>query len=217
MPKKILIFPFGGNARESIISILAINKIKREWDIVGFIDDNPSTWGKICCGIKVIGGKDKLNKFPNARILAIPGNPNNYLKRKRIIEGLRVDDSHFVSIAHPSAIISQDAKIGKNVLIMANVFISCGVKIGDHCVILPNTVISHEAVVGDYCCIGSNVSISGNVRIGQECYIGSGAKIRENIHIGKKTLIGIGSTVISDIKENMVAAGTPCRPIRKGK
>lgn len=217
MPKKIIIFPFGGNARESLLSILAINRIKKEWDIIGFIDDDRSTWDKACCGIKVKGGRGVIKKFPDAQILAVPGNPDNYLKRKEIIASLGIPHSRFATIIHPSVIVAPDAKIGYNATLMPNIFISSGAKIGNHCVILPNTVVSHDSVIGNYCCIGSNVSISGSVNIGSECYIGSGVKIRENISIGKKTLIGLGSNVVSYIKEDVIAAGNPCRVIRKVK
>lgn len=217
MPKKIILFPFGGNARESLLSIFAINHIKNQWDIIGFIDDDSSTWGKSCCGIKVKGGKDIFKKFSNAWILAVPGNPNNYLERKTIIKNLKVTSSHFATIIHPSVIKSTDATIGYNVTLMPNIFIGPGVRIGNHCIILANTVIAHDSVIGDYCCIGSNVSISGNVSIGPESYIGSGVNIRENISIGEKTLIGLGSNVLCDIKEAVVAAGNPCQIIRNAK
>lgn len=215
MPKKIILFPFGGNARESLFSIFAINKIEKKWDILGFVDDDPSALGKSCCGIKVLGGKDFFKRYPNAQILAVPGNPNNYLKRKNIIESLNIERDRFATIIHPSVSIASDASIGCNVILMPNVVISCNVRIGNHCVILPNTVISHDSVVGDYCCIGSNVSISGNVTVGSECYIGSGVKMRENISIRKRTLIGIGSIVISDIEEGIIAVGNPARVIGK--
>lgn len=217
MPKKIIVFPFGGNSKESLLSIFAINSKSKKWDIKGFIDDEPSRWGKVCCGIVVKGGRDILIKNPDAMVLAVPGNPENYLKRKNIIVSLGIKESRFATIIHPSAIVAQDSEIGYNVTIMPNVFISCGVKIGNHCVILPNTVISHDAVIDDYCCIGSNVTVSGGVSIRPQCYIGSGVKIRENITIGARTMIGIGSNVVSDIKEGVIAVGNPARVMRKAK
>jgi hypothetical protein len=41
MAKEILLFPFGGNAKESLISILAINNARREWNVLGFITNEP--------------------------------------------------------------------------------------------------------------------------------------------------------------------------------
>lgn len=214
MSKKIIIFPFGGNARESLMSILAINQRKKTWDIIGFFDDNPLTWGKNCCGFKVNGGREVLKHFSQAYILAVPGNPGNYLERKNIIGSLKIDESRLVTILHPTVSVSGDARIGFNTLIMSNTVISCGVKIGNHCIILPNTVVAHDTSIGDYSIIGANVTISGNVRIDSECYVGSGVNIRENLCIGKNTLLGLGSNVVCDIEENVVAVGNPARLLR---
>jgi len=215
MPKKLLLFPFGGNAREALMSVFAINERRNEWDILGFIDDDQSRHGNGCCGITVLGGREILEKTPDAFVLAVPGSPTSYPRRAEVIASLNLDKSRFASIIHPSVVIAPDATIGYNTVIMPNAVISCGVKIGNHCIILPNTVISHDSTVGDYCCFGSNISISGSVRIGSICYIGSGTKMRENVSIGDRTLVGLGSNVLSDIESDVVAAGSPAKAIRK--
>jgi sugar O-acyltransferase (sialic acid O-acetyltransferase NeuD family) len=214
-PKKLLLFPFGGNAREALISVFAINSVRPEWDIVGFFDDDRSVHGKDCCRIKVLGGRELLTKYDDAYVLAAPGSPKGYLRRKAIIDGLLLDQSRFATIMHPSVVRAPDAIIGYNTLLMSNVVVSCESRIGNHCIVLPNTVLAHDSSISDYCCIGSNVSISGSVGIGSECYIGSGVKMRENIRIGERTLIGLGSNVISDIEKDTVAVGNPARSIRK--
>jgi len=215
MIQKLIIFPFGGNSREAILSIRAINRSKKTWDVVGFIDDNTATHGKECLGVRVLGGREILKKFPKAKVLAVPGNPDNFLKRKDIIGSLKLEESRFATIIDPSVTLSPDAKVGRNTLLMSNVIVSCGVTIGEHCVVLPNTAVLHDSVVGDYCCIGSNVSLSGNVTIAPMCYVGSGVTMKGGISINKRTLIGLGSNVISDIGEGVVAVGNPARVIRQ--
>ncbi len=215
MSKSLLIFPFGGNARESLISVLAINRVNPEWEVMGFIDDDASQHGNDYCGVKVLGGRELIEKYEEAFVLAVPGSPKGYLKRKATINSLAVEQSRFATIIHPSVVRAPDSVIGYNTLLMAHVVVSCGVRIGNHCVVLPNTVLSHNSSVGDFDCIGSNVSISGSVCIGCECYIGSGVKIRENIRVGDRALIGLGSNVISDIEKETVAVGNPARAIRK--
>jgi sugar O-acyltransferase (sialic acid O-acetyltransferase NeuD family) len=214
MPKKLILFPFGGNSREALLSISAINDTAEEWDVIGFVDDDPSHWRKTYFGIKVLGGREVLPMHADAFVLAVPGSPKGYLRRKALLDGLPVEESRFATIIHPSVVRAPDAIIGHNSLIMPNVVVSCGVQLGNHCIVLPNTVISHDSVVGDYCCIGSNVSISGGVNIDRECYIGSGTRIRENITIGERSLVGLGSNVVSDIGSGTVVVGNPARPLR---
>ena len=217
MLKKLILFPFGGNAREALMSVLALNAAKKQWNVLGFVDDDVTLAGRECCGVRVLGGTEALKSYSDSYILAVPGSPANYLKRKEIIDSLKLDISRFATILDPSVVTAPDAKIGHNTILMQNVVISCGVRVGNHCVVLPNTVISHDSVIGDCCCVGSNVSISGNVTIGRTSYIGSGTKIRDHISIGEKTLIGLGSNVVSDIDSMAVAYGNPAKTARKAK
>jgi sugar O-acyltransferase (sialic acid O-acetyltransferase NeuD family) len=215
MPEKMLIFPFGGNGREALMSVLAVNRAGRRWDVIGFVDDDKAVAGRECCGVKVVGGSHTFTRYSDAKVIAVPGNPANYLKRKAIIDGLGLGPGRYATVIDPSAVVAPDARIGKNTVLMNNVVVSCGASVGDHCVVLPNTVISHDSSVGDYCCVGSNVSVSGGVRIGPAAYIGSGARIKEGISIGERSLVGLGSVVIRDVAGMTVVAGNPARLIRE--
>lgn len=216
-PKKLLIFPFGGNGRDSLCSIFAINSISKEWDILGFIDDNNEVVGRVCCGISVIGGREILYQIPESYILAVPGNSLDHIKRAGIIDGLNIDKDRFITIIHPNVVKASDAHIGYNNLIMANTVIGSNVKIGNHCIMLPNSVVGHDSVIGDYSCVGANVSISGSVVIGEAAYIGSGSSIKDNLSIGAGSLIGIGSNVIRDVSSLQIVAGNPAMPIKPVK
>ena len=52
-------------------------------------------------------------------------------------------------------------------------------------------------------------------RIGNNVWIGGGSIILPGITIGDNTTIGAGSVVTKSIPDNCVAAGNPCRIIRK--
>lgn len=87
--------------------------------------------------------------------------------------------------------------------------------------------------VGDYTMIGPNVTIvTGThpvlpalrkqvyqynlpVRIGKNCWIGAGAVILPGVSVGDETVIGAGSVVTKDIPAGVVAAGNPCRVLRR--
>ena len=215
MREKLIIFPFGGNGREAAMTILDGNKTHPRWEIVGFIDDDKAVHDQEFCGVKVLGGKEVLKKFPQAKFLAVPGNPKDYLKRKKIIDALSIPENRFAQVIHPSAVISLDVQIGYNTLIMPNVIISCGAKVGDHCMIFGNSVIAHDSKVSDYCCVGYNVSISGHVALGTNCYIGSGSSIRDHIVVDSGSLVGLGSAVVKNVAAETVVAGNPAKLIRK--
>ena len=52
---EILLFPFGGNAKEAVTVIESINRIKKTWDIIGFIDDNKEMWKAKLVDYRVFG------------------------------------------------------------------------------------------------------------------------------------------------------------------
>jgi len=59
----LLIFPFGGNAKEALAAAFAQNNIKPTWNILGFVDDNEDLWGKSSCGICVLECAKTGNRF----------------------------------------------------------------------------------------------------------------------------------------------------------
>ncbi len=51
--------------------------------------------------------------------------------------------------------------------------------------------------------------------IGDNCWFGGNVIVLPGVKIGSGTVIGAGSVVTHDIEENVLAAGNPCRVIRK--
>lgn len=108
-------------------------------------------------------------------------------------------------------------EIGKNTFINYNcTIIDVGkVVIGDYCQIAPNVSIYtaghpvHPAARNTAYEYGIDITIGNNV------WIGGNSVIMPGIHIGDNVVIGAGSIVTKDIPSWTVAAGNPCRVIRK--
>ncbi|MCI5137975.1 MAG: acetyltransferase [Candidatus Electrothrix sp. AR1] len=152
---------------------------------------------------------------PEAEILAVPGRPETYTRRKEIIDSLNLEVKRFATIVHPDVKIGIECSIGRNVLIMAYVVLTSNVTLGDHIVLLPPSIVSHGTVINDYTLVGSNVSISGNVIVGSNSYIGTGAKIIQEITIGEQALVGLGSVVIKTVRPRTTVAGNPAEELKK--
>lgn len=54
----------------------------------------------------------------------------------------------------------------------------------------------------------------GEIVIEDNVFIGYGCIILKNVKIGRNSVIGAGSVVTSDIPENVIASGNPCKVIR---
>lgn len=61
----------------------------------------------------------------------------------------------------------------------------------------------------------SGLEYAWPIHIGNNVWIGGGVRIMGGVRIGENTVVGAGSVVVSDIPDNVLAAGNPCRVIRK--
>ncbi len=100
-------------------------------------------------------------------------------------------------VTHPTAIISNRAKIGKNVYIGPYSFIQDDVVIEDNCKIFGFCNL-YGCKIGRNTKIGPFVEIQKNVIIGENCKIQSHSFICEGVKIGKGVFIGHGVIFIND-------------------
>lgn len=203
-PQPLLIFPCNGNGLE------ALDCLGSSYRAVGFIDDTAEKVGTRRFGLPVYG-REALQRFPQALVLAVPGSPSSFRQRQAVVESLGVSDARFARVVHPLACISPLASVGFNVLVMAGVVITSNAVIGNHVCLLPNTVVHHDAVVGAWTLVGSNVTIAGQVTVGRNCYLGSGSSIRNGTTVEDEALVGLGSNVIHDVPSAVTVVGNPAR------
>jgi len=198
----MLMFPCNGNAVEALDCLSAGDVM------LGFVDDTPAKQGRAVHGHPV-HGREALERWPDARVLAVPGSPTSYRARRGVIEGLGLAAGRFATLVHPRASVSPRARLGANVLVMAGVVITSDAVIGDHVCILPNTVIHHDVVVGAFSLIGSNVTVAGGTVLEENCYVGGGSSLMHGLRIGAGALVGMGSNVIRDVAPGTTVVGNP--------
>lgn len=103
-------------------------------------------------------------------------------------------------------------KIGKNTAFAfgatCDFFFPELIEIGENCIIGYNaTILTHEFLIN-----GANI---GKVKIGSNVLIGANSTILAGISIGSNSQISAMSLVNSDIAQNCLAGGIPCKVLRK--
>lgn len=135
--------------------------------------------------------------------------------RKQIIDDLNLSQQQYITLIHPSAIISSSATIGYGTVIMPGACINYGATVGNHCIINTGAIVEHDCVVADYAHLSPHTTLTGHVIVEEGVHIGAGATIIPNTTIGRWSLLGAGSTAIKDIPPFCTAVGSPTRIVSK--
>lgn len=203
----LLLFPFGSN---SIEALDCINQT--QYQVLGFVDDDTSKIGTNYYGIKVFD-RTAFRNFPDAKVLACIGSPQNYQIRGQIIADLGLEQERFVSIIHQKAHVSSFSQIGSNCLIMAGVVITHNAKIGNNAIILPNAVIHHDVEIGNNVFVGAGTIVCGGVKIKDNCFIGAGSNLKDHIIVEEGAFVGLGANVIQSVARGKKVVGNPAKEI----
>ena len=184
-----------------------------EWNLIGFLDDDPTKQNTVINDVPVLGKIEEAILYSKCHFLLHAGSSKDYSIKKKLFDKLDISLNRFVTIIHPSAYISRFASIGKNVAIFPNVTVMANATIGNHVFIASKCNIGHGSKIGDYVLMSALVAIPGNVIVEEGCWIGLNASIRDGITIGKWSLVGMGSVVIKDVEPYTIVAGNPAKVI----
>ena len=108
-------------------------------------------------------------------------------------------------------------EVGKNFFANYNCTIIdvAKVKIGDNCQFAPNVAIYTAGHPVYPSTRDSLFEYGKEVTIGDSVWLGGNTVVCPGVHIGNNVVIGAGSVVTKDIPDWSIAAGNPCRVIRK--
>lgn len=109
-------------------------------------------------------------------------------------------------------------EVGNSVFINSNLtaLVYERIYIGHEVMFGPNVTLLTSGHNPDLSGLASrNSHLYGPITICDKVWIGANVIILPNVQIGRNSVIGAGSVVTKSIPENVIAAGNPCRVIRK--
>jgi sugar O-acyltransferase (sialic acid O-acetyltransferase NeuD family) len=210
MDKKIAIIGAGGFAKETLCCFIDSLNSSNRYAASNFcfmIEDEKVTGEKVL-GVDVL--PISTIDVEKHRVIVAIGDPN---RRKLVVEGLP-RNMEFVTVIHPSAVISEFASIGEGSIVTAGVIITCDITIGKHAHLNLHTTVGHDCVIGDYLTTTPGVNISGNCNFGEAVYFGTNASVKQGISICDRVTVGMGAVVLKNIEEPGTYVGNPLRKIK---
>lgn len=208
--KKILIAGTGGFSKEVLCLITDLGKYD---EVLGFIEPDwiydTKKFPNTILGKPVLPYRE-VN--PNSHVVSIAIGDSNI--REKVTTQLP-NEIEYITLIHPSALISKWVEIGEGAIICAGTVITCDIKIGKHVQLNLNTTIGHDCIIGDYFTTAPNVNISGNCNIDAHVYFGTASSIKQGVSIVPNVIIGMGAIVTKNINENGVYIGNPAKKLIK--
>ncbi len=207
MSEGVFIYGSGGHARVIADILAAEGKA-----LLGFIDDDPSKWGKDGPGPEVIG----LGAFPGteADVRVIIGIGDNEARRRAAAKMEADGTPLFDTAVHPWSVIGGNTSLGPGTVVMAGAVINCDSVVGRHVIINTAAGVDHDCRIDEFAHISPGARLGGGVSVGAGTWIGLGASIINNCRIGRNVIVGVGAVVIEDIPDSWVVAGNPARFLR---
>lgn len=200
---EVAIIGAGGHTRSLISGILQSGYL-----ISGIYDESfQDGSNEQIMGIPLVG---KTDQIPHDLPIII--SVGNLVKRFQLYQTFQ---SRLLkaNIIHDSAQIFE-AKMGFANQLFASALLNNEVHIRDHNILNTRSILEHEVSIGSHNHISVGAIICGRVRIGSHCFIGAGTVINDKISICDHVTIGSNSTVIRDISEPGVYAGSPCQRVK---
>lgn len=213
MTRDLVIIGCGGFGREVADVVNAINAMavpERAWNLLGFLDDNPSSVDRDRVerlGLKVLGRVPECASELTG-ISYVVGIGNGYARQKL---SNFADAAGLVpaTLIHPRANIGADTIIGAGSILCSGVEVTTNVSIGRHVNIDRNSAVGHDTILDDFSTINPLVAISGNCYVGVNANLGTHSAILPGVRVGDGSVVGAAACVTRDVPSLVVVKGVP--------
>ncbi len=208
--KHLIIIGAGGMGRQVLSFAKSCDGFEKEYDIKGFLDDNPEAMKDFPGYPPVLGTVDGYKVEANDIFFNSIGDVQ---AKKNCISKILDKGGEFITLVHPTAQVSPETKIGKGCMIGSYVGIGVETTIGDFCLIQSKATIGHDVHIANFARIDCNVVVIAGVNVGNDVCIHTSSVINHDVSIGDGATVGAMSFVIRNVKPGQTVFGNPAKNI----
>lgn len=199
----LIIIGAGGHAAEVDEYIKYTQKVRgiREFNVIGFLDDNPENYHRYRFSAPLIGGaKDHKVIKDQFYLIGIA----DLIYKRFFVDKYKSEGAKFATFIHYGAYVSESAVIGEGSIIGPNVNIGPNTQIGKYTLINSRCSMGHDTSVGDFNFISPNVCFSAFTKIGDENLFGINSATIPKITVGNRNKIAAGMVLDQNVGDDSV-------------
>lgn len=208
MKLPIVIVGAGGHGAVVADALLAAGE-----QVLGFTDTDSARYDRTLCGLRVLGDDRVLDAHTPATLTLANGvgGVGSVAARVTMQQRLQARGWRFVTVCHPSALVSPFARIGDGAQLLAASVVQVGAEVGEGCIVNTAAVVEHDVTLGAWVHVAPRALVCGDVTIGARSHIGAGAVLRQGIRLGEESVVGAGAVVVGDFIGGGLLVGVPAR------
>lgn len=208
--KPVFIVGAGGFGRELLAWCMHDPAYGRDWQVRGFIDDNPDALNGYDMPVGVSSSISAYTPGATDELLCAIGRP---AVKREVVGRLKVKGARFRGYVHPTVVQGPRVSLGEGVVLCPGVVLTCDIKLGDFVMFNCGASAGHDVRVGDCSTISGHCDLTGFVTVGEEVFMGSGARVIPSRKIGNRAIVGAGSAVIMNVAAGATVMGVPAKPL----
>ena len=207
----LIIIGAGGMGREVYHLATECSGYGTQYDLKGFLDDNPDALNGFDYPYPPILSSIKDYLVQDGDVFAC--SVGDVHTKVKLVEMIEAQGGRFISLIHPNVQINTTAKLGSGILAFHHVHVGSEAIIGNHVMLQSYATIGHDVVIGEYCRIDPKASIVGGVKVGNRVTLHTMSVLNHKVTVGDDAVVGALSFVIFKVKPGITVFGIPAKEI----
>lgn len=208
----IVVLGAGGDALVIAEAIVQGHGAGQGVELAGFLDDKLQ--GETLYGKTVLGGLDDWRTLgANIRFVPAIQKVKDSPRRVERLLALDIPDERWITVIHPRAAVSSDARIGRGAFIASCATVQPECEIGDFASLRAGAMLGHHCRVDAHAYVGPNAVMCGRSVLELGAHLGPGSVLLEGKVMEPYSVAGIGCAVTKDVKERTIVFGNPARRV----
>lgn len=162
--------------------------------------------------LPVIDDPLHFEPLPGDGLLLAIGIPET---RRRVAETLESRGAEFLELIHPTAIVAATASIGSGSILCPYSIVSDSARVGRNVLLNYHASLGHDASAGDYAVLSPYATLGGNAHVEEDVFLGMHASVGPGKRVGARSKVSASSCALSNAPPDSIIFGVPGKISRR--